>query len=319
MTCHMTTEKWRFSLHGSSVPPDISLPAVVWPLGSWVISVTAASSTSVCRRHAGLQLRVGAVFGGDAGAILLQVSSARPARWSVERQQKGSAGVHSTGAPGWVMSTCASPAALTLGINASRWHSGVKGVVYDGSGVAAQDALVEVEGRKNICPFRTNSHGEYYRLLLPGNYTFTVRTRLLLSRLTWLKDFNKSAHLSQVMYPDHEVLTETLSIPYGPDSYSAATHNFRLRRSSAVTTGRIQTCPTPGYNPAVNLEGGGASSSLTWIRHAAGLSLAVLVRWVIEWRFRRLPLGKLQENLNEPKRLWRSSWRPPSGSSRCCL
>ncbi|KAF6723315.1 Carboxypeptidase M [Oryzias melastigma] len=137
-------------------------------------------------------------------------------------------------------------------------HLGVKGVVYDGSGVAAQDALVEVEGRKNICPFRTNSHGEYYRLLLPGNYTFTV------------------------MYPDHEVLTETLSIPYGPDSYSAATHNFRLRRSSAVTTGRIQTCPTPGYNPAVNLEGGGASSSLTWIRHAAGLSLAVLVRWVIE-------------------------------------
>uniref|UniRef100_A0A3P9H9R0 Carboxypeptidase M n=1 Tax=Oryzias latipes TaxID=8090 RepID=A0A3P9H9R0_ORYLA len=137
-------------------------------------------------------------------------------------------------------------------------HLGVKGVVYDGSGVAVQNALVEVKGRKNVCPFRTNSHGEYYRLLLPGNYTFTVT------------------------YPGHEVLTETLSIPYGPDKYSAMTHHFRLRRTSAITTGYIQTCPTPGYSHAVNLEGGGATSRPSWIRHAVGIGLAVIGGWVIE-------------------------------------
>lgn len=54
--------------------------------------------------------------------------------------------------------------------------SGVKGRVFDASGVPVQNAVVEVKGRSNMCPFRTDRHGEYYRLLLPGNYTFTVNT-----------------------------------------------------------------------------------------------------------------------------------------------
>lgn len=52
--------------------------------------------------------------------------------------------------------------------------SGVKGRVFDGSGAPVQNAVVEVKGRRNMCPFRTDRHGEYYRLLLPGKYSFTV-------------------------------------------------------------------------------------------------------------------------------------------------
>lgn len=48
--------------------------------------------------------------------------------------------------------------------------------MFNASGVTVQNAVVEVKGRSNICPFRTDRHGEYYRLLLPGNYTFTVNT-----------------------------------------------------------------------------------------------------------------------------------------------
>ncbi|XP_057710713.1 carboxypeptidase M isoform X2 [Corythoichthys intestinalis] len=85
-------------------------------------------------------------------------------------------------------------------------HLGVKGRVLDGSGAAAPNAAVEVTGRHNIRPFKTDKRGEYYRLLLPGNYTFTVT------------------------FPGHEILTESFWVPYGPDGYSALTHDFLLRR-----------------------------------------------------------------------------------------
>lgn len=44
----------------------------------------------------------------------------------------------------------------------------------DSYGKPVQNAIVEVAGRRNLCPFRTDRNGEYYRLLLPGNYTITV-------------------------------------------------------------------------------------------------------------------------------------------------
>ncbi|XP_061524319.1 carboxypeptidase M [Phycodurus eques] len=90
-------------------------------------------------------------------------------------------------------------------------HLGVKGRVLDGSGATVQNAVVEVAGRRNVCPFRTDKHGEYYRLLLPGKYTFTVT------------------------HPGHELLTETFSVPYGPDRNTALTRDFLLRRVSAAT------------------------------------------------------------------------------------
>uniref|UniRef100_A0AAY5L665 Peptidase M14 domain-containing protein n=1 Tax=Esox lucius TaxID=8010 RepID=A0AAY5L665_ESOLU len=94
-------------------------------------------------------------------------------------------------------------------------HLGVKGQVLDADGKPVQNSLVEVEGRPNLCPFRTDSNGEYYRLLLPGNYTF------------------------KVTYPGHRVLMETLAVPYGPASFSALSHDFRLERDAATT-------PSPG-------------------------------------------------------------------------
>ncbi|KAM9705734.1 carboxypeptidase M [Menidia menidia] len=145
-------------------------------------------------------------------------------------------------------------------------HLGAKGRVMDGSGVPVQNAVVEVKGRSNLCPFRTNRHGEYYRLLLPGDYTFTVT------------------------YPGHEVLTETLSIPYGPDHYSAVQHDFSLRRvlrttgagpakptRAAATRAKstkanlTQAHPSPTCNYTSHLEGRAATPR--WTR--GGLALAV--------------------------------------------
>ncbi|KAF7642846.1 hypothetical protein LDENG_00249610 [Lucifuga dentata] len=124
-------------------------------------------------------------------------------------------------------------------------HLGVKGRVFDSSGVAVQNALVEVKGRQNLCPFRTDRHGEYYRLLLPGNYSFTVS------------------------YPGHNVLTEILRIPYGPDLYSAVTHDFLLQRISTDTS-LAPAGPAPSYNyTPVHPDGGGARP------HWAGLAVCI--------------------------------------------
>lgn len=59
---------------------------------------------------------------------------------------------------------------------------GVKGQVFDSSGVPVQNAVVEVKGRSNMSPFRSDKHGEYYRLLLPGNYSFTVKRLLFVPK-----------------------------------------------------------------------------------------------------------------------------------------
>ncbi|XP_059181786.1 carboxypeptidase M [Centropristis striata] len=137
-------------------------------------------------------------------------------------------------------------------------HLGVKGRVFDGSGVPVQNAVVEVKGRRNMCPFRTDRHGEYYRLLLPGEYSFTVT------------------------YPGHEVLTTTLNIPYGPDQYSAMKHDFLLRRLPTTTSrspaAPAQTNPTPSCNYTLHLEGGGAVPRPAWTGLGAGLSLVAALR-----------------------------------------
>ncbi|KAI3367059.1 hypothetical protein L3Q82_009260, partial [Scortum barcoo] len=141
-------------------------------------------------------------------------------------------------------------------------ETGVKGRVLDGSGVPVQDAVVEVRGRRNICPFRSDRHGEYYRLLLPGNYTFTVT------------------------YPGHEVLTEMLNIPDSSDQFSAMKHDFLLRRIT-TTTGRslfgpTQAPPSPSCNYTLNLEGGGAISGPSQTGLLVGLGLAAALRSLID-------------------------------------
>ncbi|XP_047431913.1 carboxypeptidase M [Mugil cephalus] len=145
-------------------------------------------------------------------------------------------------------------------------HLGVKGRVFDGSGMPVQNAVVEVKGRKNMCPFRTDRHGEYYRLLLPGTYSFTVS------------------------YPGHEVLTEVLNITDDQSRFSAMKHDFRLQRI-ATTTGstpdnfspnptQAQITPPCNYTLHQGVEGG--VSGLTWSRLALGLSLVAGSRFLID-------------------------------------
>jgi len=51
---------------------------------------------------------------------------------------------------------------------------GVKGQVTDKNGNPIPNAIVEAKGRPHICPYRTNEHGEYFLLLLPGKYVINV-------------------------------------------------------------------------------------------------------------------------------------------------
>ncbi|XP_066579909.1 carboxypeptidase M isoform X2 [Amia ocellicauda] len=81
-------------------------------------------------------------------------------------------------------------------------HLGVKGQVFDSRGVPVQNALVAVEGRQNLCPFKTDTNGEYYRLLLPGNYTLKVTV------------------------PGQAPITESLQIPDGTSKFSALKRDF---------------------------------------------------------------------------------------------
>ncbi|XP_072530227.1 carboxypeptidase M isoform X2 [Salminus brasiliensis] len=106
--------------------------------------------------------------------------------------------------------------------NGYSWYplEGLKGQVLDSNGSPVQNASVEVQGRRNLCPFMTDRNGEYFRLLLPGNYTITVT------------------------HPGHEPLTETVSVPYGPDRFSALSHNFQLQKLSSHSTLRTTVQPT---------------------------------------------------------------------------
>lgn len=131
-------------------------------------------------------------------------------------------------------------------------HLGVKGRVFDSLGTPVQNAVVDVAARKNICPFKTNQHGEYYRLLLPGNYTFTVT------------------------YPGHEVLTETLTVPYGPDHYSALKHDFFLQKTTTSTRQPLFTRHNISCNHSVHLSAGVASVSVVWTVFAVALAMGAL-------------------------------------------
>ncbi|XP_040886238.1 carboxypeptidase M [Toxotes jaculatrix] len=144
-------------------------------------------------------------------------------------------------------------------------HLGVKGRVIDGSGVPVPNAVVEVKGRKNMCPFITNQHGEYYRLLLPGNYSFTVT------------------------YPGHEVLTETLNVPYGPDQFSAMKHDFLLQRTQANATqatpsqaNTTHVSSTPTCNCTLHLEAGGAITRPTWTGLGVALGFVAALRFITD-------------------------------------
>lgn len=82
----------------------------------------------------------------------------------------------------------------------------------------------------------------------------------------------------QVTYPGHEILTETLSIPYGPDHYSAMKHDFRLQRITTTTPAKF----TPSNNNLLLLDGGGAIARPTRSWLAVGLGLVAALRFLID-------------------------------------
>lgn len=129
-------------------------------------------------------------------------------------------------------------------------HLGVKGRVFDDEGIPVENAVVEVEGRQNICPFRSNQNGEYYRLLLPGNYTF------------------------KVTFPGHQMLRETLSVPYGPDTFSALSHDFKLQRSSVKPTSTASVS-FPCSSTLNHLEGGSSMLRAPWTILGLGIVLVL--------------------------------------------
>ncbi|XP_073723233.1 carboxypeptidase M [Misgurnus anguillicaudatus] len=98
-------------------------------------------------------------------------------------------------------------------------HLGVKGVVMDSNANPIQNAVVQVNSRSNLNSFKTDRNGEYYRLLLPGTYSITVT------------------------FPGHKTVTQTVSVPYGPDKFSALTQNFILVKSDNITNSVLDNSP----------------------------------------------------------------------------
>lgn len=70
-------------------------------------------------------------------------------------------------------------------------------------------------------------------------------------------------------YPGHQTLTQSVSVPYGPDRYSALKHDFRLQRLSSTTPADLAATSTS----LSRLKGGGAIPRLTW----AGLGVSLMV------------------------------------------
>lgn len=80
-------------------------------------------------------------------------------------------------------------------------------------------------------------------------------------------------------------MTETLSVPYGPDRYSAMKHDFLLRRVPA-TAGGVPLRPTsanltPPCNNTLRLDGGGANTGPSWAGLSAGLAMVAALRSLI--------------------------------------
>lgn len=82
-------------------------------------------------------------------------------------------------------------------------------------------------------------------------------------------------------YPGHEVLTETLDVPYGPDRYSALKHDFLLRQMTTTPANLTQSNPTPPCNHTLHLEAGGAVTRPTWAGLGVALGLVAVLRSLI--------------------------------------
>lgn len=106
-------------------------------------------------------------------------------------------------------------------------HMGIKGQVFDINGLPIQNAIVDVQGRQRICPYRTNANGEYYLLLLPGTYTFNVTV------------LNKA-------------IVQTITIPKS-SSLSAMTYNFQFSEKTSSPMPVTAAC-SPNTSSSSSLQ-----------------------------------------------------------------
>ncbi|XP_078502703.1 carboxypeptidase M-like isoform X2 [Lissotriton helveticus] len=89
-------------------------------------------------------------------------------------------------------------------VKGAKWYPivGLKGRVLDSAGKPVPEAVLQILNRKDSLSHRTNALGEFYKLLLPGNYTFQVEAKGFLP------------------------LSETVQVTDSTDSYSANVHGF---------------------------------------------------------------------------------------------
>ncbi|KAM9171422.1 carboxypeptidase M isoform 2-T2 [Pangshura tecta] len=116
---------------------------------------------------------------------------------------------------------CGNKPVFPYGItNGYAWYQlkGVKGQVLDRNGQPIPNVIVEAKGREHICPYRTNQHGEYYLLLLPGSYVLNATI------------------------PGSGSILKTLLVPNGPENFSALKYDFVFPEIS--TLARDASCPT---------------------------------------------------------------------------
>ncbi|XP_059494285.1 carboxypeptidase M-like [Stegostoma tigrinum] len=91
-------------------------------------------------------------------------------------------------------------------------HLGLKGRVLDDKGNPISKAIVNIFGRSNLFPFQTNSLGEYYRLLTPGEYVLKVEAE------------------------GFDPLDKTVDVFDNINLYSAAVYDFVLQRSNSSSS-----------------------------------------------------------------------------------
>ncbi|XP_010220000.1 PREDICTED: carboxypeptidase M [Tinamus guttatus] len=79
-------------------------------------------------------------------------------------------------------------------------HLGIKGQVMDSRGRPIPNAIVEAKGRAHVCPYRTNDHGEYFLLLLPGTYVINATVPGFKSKLKTVEILDNTANFSALKY-----------------------------------------------------------------------------------------------------------------------
>lgn len=69
----------------------------------------------------------------------------------------------------------------------------------------------------------------------------------------------------QVTCPGYKPLTETVSVPYGPDRFTALTHNFQFqkRANTTVLVTTDPTCPSPEMRNSENHSAALLPSTIT--------------------------------------------------------